>query len=143
MSAYKRIQCSIVDKEALLAALKELGLTPAVYDSPQALRGFQGDSRSQTAEIIVDRQQLNKAFTGASNDLGFRFDEASGEFIMICSDYDQSCQIDQRVKQAYAKVVIEKALRSQGFKVKVTMPEETSLTSRKRTRVNIQGRKVV
>jgi hypothetical protein len=143
MSAYKRIQCSIVDKEALLAALQELGLQPAVYDIPQSLRGFRGDVRSQAAEIVVDRHQLNKAFTGASNDLGFHFDESRGEFIMICSDYDQSCQIDQRVKQAYAKVVIEKAMRNQGFKVKVTMPEGASLKSRKRTRVHIQGRKVV
>ena len=143
MSAYKRIQCSIVDKEALLAALQELGLKPAFYDTPQPLHGYQGDARSLSAEIVVDRHQLNKTFTGASNDLGFRFDETKGEFIMICSDYDQSCQIDQRVKQAYAKAVIEKALRSQGFKVKVTMPEETSLQSRKRTQVNIQGRKVL
>ena len=89
MSAYKRIQCSIIDKEALLAALKELGLTPAVYDSPQALRGFQGDSRNQTAEIIVDRRHLNSAFTGASNDLGFRFDEASGDSTLVAGQTDE------------------------------------------------------
>jgi hypothetical protein len=142
MSAYKRIKCNLVDKEALLGALKELGFTPAVYDTPQKLRGYAGDVRMNSAEIIVDRSQLNEAFTGASNDLGFFYDNSQGEYIMVCSDYDRSCEIDQRVKQAYAKVVIEKALKSQGFKVKVEIPND-SLKSKKRTSVNVVGKKLV
>ena len=143
MSDYKRIECRLVDKDALLSALKELGLIPKVYENPQSLSGFEGTLREQKAEIIVGKHQLNKAFTGASNDLGFAFDEQKGEFVMFCSDYDKACMIDQRVKQAYAKVVIEKALKSQGFKTKVTLKDDIGLTSRTRTKINMRSKKVI
>ena len=35
MSAYKKIECNIVDKETLLEALKALGFNPDVCNEPQ------------------------------------------------------------------------------------------------------------
>lgn len=142
MSAYKRLECSFVDREALLEALRQLGFTPEEHDIPQFLRGYQGEHREEKAHIIVGREQVNKLFTSASNDIGFFWNEEKGEYELLCSRYDSRLGVDQRIKQAYAKVVVEQALAAQGFKVKVNTPIE-DLQSRKRTQITIQTRKLI
>ena len=73
MSAYKIVKCSIKDKNILIEACKELGLTINVYDEPRPLVGFEGKQREEMAEIIIPKASLNAKFTGASNDLGFTY----------------------------------------------------------------------
>ena len=142
MSAYKCIECDFVDRDALIEALKELGLDPVIHETPQALRGYMGDKRNSLAQIVVDRTQLNKSFTGASNDLGFNWNAKTKQWDMVCSEYDARAEVHQRVSQSYAKIMIEKALSKERFKIKESTPSE-SLRQRQRTAVRIVGRKVV
>ena len=57
MSAYKKIECEIVDKDCLLEALKLLGFEPEVFVEPKNLTGFKGDERKETANIIISKLQ--------------------------------------------------------------------------------------
>ena len=142
MSAYKRIECTIVDKELLIRALGELGLKPAVHLEPQALKGFEGRAREERAEIIVPKSQVNTLFTGASNDLGFAWNHQKNAFDIICSDYDSSNKVHHRVLQAYAKLAIEDALVKNRFDIKeTTQPKE--LRKRQRTKVSVVGKKLI
>lgn len=40
MSAYKKIECEIVDKDTLLEALGLLGFSPDVLNEPKSLKGI-------------------------------------------------------------------------------------------------------
>ena len=142
MSAYKKIKCEIVDKELLLNALKGLGFTPTVSETPMALRGYGGDAREQMANIIIPKEQLNKTFTGISNDLGFRWDNETQRYDMIVSDYDTSKEMPGRIKQVYAKAAIEKALIAHKFNIKSTT-DNAELRARTRKQVNITAQKVI
>lgn len=84
----------------LVAALADLGYkTVEVHDTPQALRGYHGDKRSEKAHVIVRREFVGSA----SNDIGF-VKGPDGVFNAIISDYD-SCRHDDtwmnRLKQGY------------------------------------------
>jgi len=140
MSAYKLIKCSIKDKEVLLKALAELGFTPDIYDKPQFLRGYLGDSRNQLANIIVPKEQINKLYTKASNDLGFVWNEETEQYDMICSEYDEKLNIASRVKQAYAKCVIEEALEKQYFSVESNIEQ---IKNKKQIKIEIVGKKFI
>lgn len=142
MSAYKQLKCEIVSQELLMQALSALGLNASVHTTAQKLTGYRADEREQIAEIIVSRQELNKTFTGCSNDLGFKWDAKENRFDIICSDYDISSGVDGRVKQAYAKVAIEKALSGQKFTIS-SVTDNKSLRQRKRTKINIVAQKVI
>lgn len=141
MSAYKRIKCTIQDKDTLIKALAVMGLTAQIHDAPQALRGYSGDLRQNKAEIIVLKEDLNTVFTGASNDLGFTFNNAAQSYDIICSEYDLAHNLPARVKQAYAKVVIEEALENQYFSVNSTPNEQ--LSQRPRVKVQVVGQKYI
>jgi|LauGreDrversion4_2_1035121.scaffolds.fasta_scaffold145543_2 hypothetical protein len=142
MSAYKKIKCNIIDKETLVKALSSIGFEPLVHDLPQHLRGYRNDIRKDTAEIIVPKEQINSLFTGASNDLGFKWNEEESKYEIVCSDYDSKFKIDERVIQAYTKVVIEEALDKQGYKIKVNVADE-DLKKRKQTQIEIVARKII
>lgn len=141
MSAYKKIECDIVDKESLLEALNLLGFTPEVLNEPKHLTGYRGDERKETAHIIISKDQVNK-FTGASNDIGFLWNEKSNKYDFIVSDYDKAKLMDQRIIQAYVKVVLEKALKKNGFKIKVNINEE-DLLKRQLSDLEIKARKII
>lgn len=141
MSAYKKIECDIVDKESLLEALSLLGFTPEVLVEPKHLTGYRGDERKETAHIIISKDQVNK-FTGASNDIGFLWNEKSNKYDFIVSDYDKAKLMDQRIIQAYVKVVLEKALKKNGFKIKVNINEE-DLLKRQLSDLEIKARKII
>ena len=85
MSAYKKIECDIVDKESLLEALSLLGFTPDVLVEPKHLTGYRGDERKETANIIISKDQVNN-FTGASNDIGFLWNQKENKYDFIVSD---------------------------------------------------------
>ena len=141
MSAYKKIECEIVDKDCLLEALSLLGFSPDILNEPKNLKGYRGDERKEVAHIIIPRDQVNK-FTGASNDIGFFWNEAEQKFDFICSDYDKAKSMDQRIIQAYVKVAIEKALAKNGFKIKVNINDEEFL-KRTMSEMEIVARKLI
>ena len=141
MSAYKKIECEIVDKDCLLEALSLLGFTPDVLNEPKSLKGYRGDERKEVAHIIISRNQINK-FTGASNDIGFLWNETEQKYDFICSDYDKAKNMDQRIIQAYVKVAIEKALAKNGFKIKVNINDEEFL-KRTMSEMEIVARKII
>lgn len=142
MSAYKRIKCKIVNKECLIQALDNLGLKHTIHEKPVALRGYVGDLRSQKAEIVVEKQQLNKSFTGASNDLGFSWNEKESAYDMICSDYDAQVKMPQRIMQSYAVVVIQKAAEANHFTLKQNA-ENKNLQQKNRQKVKLVFGKVI
>jgi hypothetical protein len=141
MSAYKKIECEIVDKDCLLEALSLLGFTPDVLSEPKNLKGYRGDERKEVAHIIISRNQINK-FTGASNDIGFFWNEIEQKYDFICSDYDKAKSMDQRIIQAYVKIAIEKALAKNGFKIKVNINDEEFL-KRTMSEMEIVARKII
>jgi hypothetical protein len=140
MSAYKLIKCSIIDKDLLLQALKSLGFNPEVFDIPQFLRGYANETREEKAEIIVPKEQINKLYTKASNDLGFIWNQELEQYDMIVSEYDLKLNIANKIKQSYAKAVIEKALEDQYFNVE---SDENEIKSRKINKVTIIGKKYI
>ena len=141
MSAYKKIECNIVDKDTLLEALKSLGFKPDVFVEPSNLKGYMGDTRKEVAHIIIPRDQVN-FFTGASNDIGFLWDEENQKYEFICSDYDKKKQMDIRIIQAYVKIVLEKSLEKQGYKIKVNINDD-DLLRKNLTDLNIVARKLI
>ena len=141
MSAYKKIECDIVDKDSLLEALSLLGFSPDVLNEPKNLKGYRGDERKEIAHIIIPRDQVNK-FTGASNDIGFFWNESEKKYDFILSDYDKAQKMDQRVIQSYVKIVLEKALKKNGFKIKVNINEE-DLLKRQLSDLEIKARKII
>jgi hypothetical protein len=142
MSAYKKIKCNFVNKDSLIKALKTIGLNPITHEIATNLRGYKNDIRNEKAEIIIPKEQLNELFTGLSNDLGFKWNEAENKYDMICSDYDKANKMDERVIQAYAKVVLEEALEEQGYKIKINI-EDSELKNRKQAQINIVARKII
>lgn len=140
MSAYKTIECDIVDSDILLEALKILNLSANKFEEPQSLRGYRDDLRQEKAEIIIPKEKIND-YTGASNDIGFKWNSEAKKYDMIISDYDRAMHMDSRIIQAYVKVVLEKALEKNGFKIKVSI--EDDLTKRKMNDLNIVARKII
>ena len=141
MSAYKKIECEIVDKDCLLEALSLLGFSPDVFVEPKKLQGYRGDQRNEVANIVISREQVNK-FTGASNDIGFLWNEKENKYDFIVSDYDVSKKMDQRIIQAYVKIAIEKALAKNGFKIKVNINDEEFL-KKTMSEMEIVARKLI
>jgi hypothetical protein len=140
MSAYKLIKCSIKDKELLLKALQELGFKPELFNTPQFLRGYRGDTREQSADIVIPKEQINKLYTKASNDLGFKWNPEIEAYDMICSEYDDRLNISNRIKQAYAKCVIAEALEKQYFSVESNIEQ---IKNKKQIKIEIVGKKFI
>ena len=70
MSAYITLMTPMVDQDCLLSALSDLGFDHSkleVHETPVSLVGYQGDRRTQTANIVIRRQHVGSA----SNDVGF------------------------------------------------------------------------
>lgn len=141
MSAFKTLECNIVDLNCLLEALKLLGLEPEIYENPQYLFGYRNDQREEKANIIIGRNKINK-YTGASNDIGFKWNEDTKKYDMIVSEYDKKLKMDLRIIQAYTKVVIEKALEENGFKIKVNINDD-ELKQKRIDDINIVARKII
>lgn len=99
MSHYTRVKSKIKDKEALIAALKDMGFTNKlqVHDKAVQLEGYQGDKRKETAEIVIPRQHVG----GAANDIGFK-QQNDGTWGAIISEYDRR-NLNADRKSQYAK----------------------------------------
>ena len=61
---------------------------------------------------------------------------------MVCSEYDVKLNIPARIKQSYAKCVIEKALESQYFSVNSTETSEMQ-NRNKIVKVRVVGQKYI
>lgn len=107
------IQVQYSDPECIKASLKELGYTFEDHKTEQALQGYQGDRRVQTANIIVRRRHVG----AAANDVGFKR-KANGKYELIISDYDRRGKTGtnflQKMKQLYAKHKTLKQLKKMG-----------------------------
>lgn len=139
MSAYKTIECDIVDKDKLIEALNLLNLNPEVHEVEESLFGYMGDQRKEKAHIIIKRKNINQ-YTGASNDIGFFF---NGEkYNIIISEYDKKFNMDKRIIQAYVKVVLEESLAKNGFKIKVNIDDDL-LRQKQLNDLDIVARKII
>lgn len=117
MSEYIQCQTNIQSREALIAALHEMGYTNFEEGENLSLYGYRGDRRKETADIVIRRKYVR---TGA-NDLGFK-KQADGTYKVIISQFDQS-QDKKFVPRVTALSAfhnaVEKAKRK-GYKVKRT-----------------------
>jgi len=85
MSAYITLMTPMLDEECLIAALVDVGFERPkieVHAAPVALVGYQGDRRTQHANIVIRRQHVGSA----SNDLGFLASPTG--YQALISDYD-------------------------------------------------------
>ena len=97
------------DQRLLVAALAALGYTEVEQGERLPLHGYQGDVRSETAEIVIRRQHVGSA----SNDLGFT--RTAQGFVPIISEYDQRMlhggDLLVRLRSAYSEQVVEEVRR--------------------------------
>lgn len=114
MSHFTTLQTQFTDTSALVKALDDVGYKQVeVHESAQTLYGYQGDKRSQTAEVIIRRKHVGPA----SNDLGFKR-QSDGTFQAIISDYDRHRHSQQwlnQLSQRYAYQAATAKLQEQGF----------------------------
>src|SRR6266498_2369072 len=97
------------DRRLLLSALAEIGFSDVEEGDCLPLFGYQGDRRSETADILVRRQLIGPA----SNDLGFA--RTPDGYVPIVSEYDQRAllagQFLPRLRTAYSEAVVEEVRR--------------------------------
>lgn len=89
MSRYMTVKTQFKDEEALVSALMETGNWAATkierHDVPQHLKGYKGDVRPETANLIIRAKHVGSN----SNDLGFVKSE-DGCYEAIVSAYDKT-----------------------------------------------------
>jgi hypothetical protein len=114
MSAYNEIKTNIKDADLLCDALKEMGFKEVEkHEEPVNLVGYHGDTRNQTAEVVVRRKHVGSA----SNDIGFK--KQDGGFIAIISSYDRSKYNEawqNNLQKKYAELAIKKEAKKQGLR---------------------------
>ena len=120
MSHYSESTLEITDQECLVQALEDV--MPSwkghieVHATPQSLYGYQGDIRSQRANIIIRRQYVQ----GSANDIGF-LKQADGSYKVFISDFDKGKYNDKwknKLKYFYVKSKVKKEATKRGFFVK-------------------------
>lgn len=132
MSEFVKCQTKFKDLQALVDALVGMGWTRdqiETHEKGAHLYGYQGDKRTQTANVIIRRQHVG----GASNDIGF-VKNADGTYEGIISEYDSRAAIGMAkhtrgYNQAWLKELTQKYTESlytreavrKGYKVKRTV----------------------
>lgn len=117
MSAYSTTQTQFTDPDLLIEALRELGYTPTIcLDNPQHLTGYTGDTRPETAHIIIPRHQVG----GASNDVGY-IRGTDGTFRAIVSAYDSRTHFapakQQKLSGVYADCKVKREAKRAGLRM--------------------------
>jgi hypothetical protein len=95
------------DEGILIKTLKDMGYNPEVCSEAKHLRGYQGDKRSQKANIIIPRDQVGRA----SNDVGF--ERVDGGFILHASEFDYNWRTGEKIKalkMTYAENKLKKTI---------------------------------
>ena len=136
MSHYTTTELQVKDQEAFIDALIEcwndargIKLTREdieVHDAPQNLYGYQGDMRSQKANLIIRKSKVGSA----ANDIGFHIKD--GKCTAYISEYDQHSYTkkwQKKVMQTYSENTITKKAGLKRLKTE--------------TFVNAEGKKVV
>jgi hypothetical protein len=122
MSHFTCIKTQIKHQNALVQALVDVGFKEVeLHETAQHLYGYQGDLRSQTAEVIIRRQYIGSA----SNDIGFKRQQ-DGQFEAIISEYDRheySQEWLNSLTQRYGYHMLMETAPEQGF----TIEEEETL----------------
>lgn len=100
---------AFTDRRLLLAALADLGYSEVEEEEALPLYGYQGDRRSETAELVIRRRHLGVA----SNDLGFA--RTPQGYMPIVSDFDQRTlqggQFLVKLRTAYSEQVVAEVTR--------------------------------
>jgi hypothetical protein len=114
MSKYLEMTTALTDERYIVEALHELGYKPEVCGEGRALVGYIGDERTERAQIIIRRRQLDSA----SNDIGFARDE-SGVYRAIISEYDRGIGFNDawlgRLSQAYKEHQTMAVAKAKGY----------------------------
>jgi len=120
MSEYVECETQILDQDALLAALEEMGYTVVEVGENLSLYGYQGDRRKETADVVIRRKYVGHA----SNDLGFK-KQKDGSFKVIISKYDQGQKRNFVKDVTYLSGVHNamKQAKKRGYKVRRTNNE--------------------
>jgi hypothetical protein len=107
MSEYHIIEVKFKDEGVLLTTLRDMGYEPEIHSEAKHLRGFQGDKRSQKANIILPRVQVGRA----SNDVGF--ERVDGGFVLHASQFDSAWRDGAKIKalkMGYAENKLKKTV---------------------------------
>ena len=114
MSKYLEMSTKLTDERYLVEALRELGYDPEVCREGRPLVGYIGDERTERAQIIIRRRQLDSA----SNDIGFARD-GSGVYQAIISEYDRGIGFDDawlgRLSQVYKERQTMAVAKAKGY----------------------------
>lgn len=114
MSHYCEVSTIFKDRDCLVKALEDLGYHPEVGEN-LPLYGYQGDKRSQKANIVVRRNEVGNA----SNDVGFVYDKVAKSYRLIVSEFDvsQNRMPVSRLKKAYAPHMVRKLAKIHRFRI--------------------------
>jgi len=128
MSRYCTVKTEFMDRDSLVKALMETGNWSLdqieVHDIAQNLIGYQGDTRPQTANVIIRRANIGRS----SNDIGFSLN-SDGLFEAIISKFDSHKFNTKWVGELtgnYAFHVLDKELTAYGRTVTRTRNRETN-----------------
>ena len=114
MSKYEEMKTTLGEECFLVAALEDLGYSPETCPEGTPLYGYLGDARSERAQVVIRRRQLDSA----SNDIGFARD-ANGVYRAIISEYDRGIGFNEawlgRVAQAYKERQTLSVAKAKGY----------------------------
>jgi hypothetical protein len=114
MSKYEEMKTTLSEDCFLVEALRDMGYSPDICREGTALHGFQGDERSERAQIVIRRRQLDSA----SNDIGFARG-ANGVYRAIISEYDRGIGFNEawlgRIAQAYKERQTMAVAKTKGY----------------------------
>jgi len=124
MSHYTELQVEFTDLDCLIRALE--AIKPEwkghieTYDTAQSLHGYQGDTRSQKAHVIIRKKYVGQA----SNDIGFE-KQMNGTYKAYISEYDQgsmkyNSEWVGKLKQNYGAEKVVKEATKNGYRVTKT-----------------------
>lgn len=110
MSAYASVKTECRDKEALCAALRDLGWPIEVHEQAQAMRGYQG-VLGPKAHIIVRHGAHADAYF---EDMGFELRD--GAYVAHLSTHLPAGRANQ-IRQRYARHALVAQAARQGYRV--------------------------
>jgi hypothetical protein len=127
VSAYKEIKVAFKNIKSIVKAIKELGWEVEWASSPTSnelhLYGYRGKKRPEKVVCRVDRQYVNKHWSGgSSNDVGIAYDPKTKEYKLIVSEYDQSrsgvMKAIKNLKQRYSVNEVKAKAMKKGYRIK-------------------------
>ena len=92
------------------------------HETATTLHGYQGDERSQVANIIVRRKHVG----AASNDIGFH-KRKDGKYDLVISEFDQRSKSRiflNKFHQSYVVKQSTRQLKKKGYKIKKKKVEQ-------------------